>query len=318
MTTSDMGYELITLTPTKKMPLAVLKKLLPDIQTTLFFAKLYKLDASSLTNLIARLFRMDMIEAFTSEGHLHSHELQDYLIETVPDVVEQTKTSFGQVDSVPDTVLLGELWEAAEVEVARSIQDVAAKLEHVLHAMPGTQGEMIFRHLRELNVQRNQMGSAFKPAFKHKTQASNLVILDVSGSMTPDTIRKIASEVVGLAFKADAELAIVSTNTFHWKAGEASVEAVLKAAEFSSTRYETLAPLFQKDYGTVVTIADFDSVAGAKEVIGKQRGRIGKLLDISLVDKPTWLGECVGQLAAEVKPLMISNTVRPLGGGSWW
>jgi hypothetical protein len=316
--TTDTGFELITLTPTKKMPLQVLKRLLPDIQTALFFAKVYKLEAENLTTLIARLFRMDLIEAFTSEGHLHSNELQEYLIDTVPEVIHQAKATFGKVEKVPDTVLLGELWEAAEVEVAKSIQDVATKLEGVLHAMPGTQGETIFKHLRELNVQRNQLGASFKMGFKHKTSASNLVILDVSGSMTAETIRKIASEVVGLAIKADAELAIVSNTTFHWKAGEATVDSVLNAAEFGGTRYETLAPLFDRNYGTVVTIADYDSAVDARACIASQPGRIGKLLDISLVNRPTYLGECVGQLAAEVKPLMIGSSRHVLGGRAGW
>ena len=58
-----------------------------------------------------------------------------------------------------------------------------------------------------------------------------------------------------------------------------------------------------------VTIADYDSSLGAKQVLASRSGRIGTVLDISLVGKPTFLSECVGQLADEVKPLLVAQGI---------
>lgn len=82
---------------------------------------------------------------------------------------------------------------------------------------------------------------------------------------------------------------------------------MLDRAEYGGTRYETLAPLFNRDWGTVVTIADYDSANIAKSVIGNCTGHIGTVLDISLVNRSTFLAECVGQLADKVQPLMVAQ-----------
>jgi len=85
------------------------------------------------------------------------------------------------------------------------------------------------------------------------------------------------------------------------------VEAVLNAAEYGGTHYEELAPLFDdQQWGVVVTIADYDSSRSAMSAISKMNGTIDTVLDISLVSMPTYLAEVVGQLADEVKPLMIA------------
>ena len=57
----------------------------------------------------------------------------------------------------------------------------------------------------------------------------------------------------------------------------------------------------------VITIADYDSAAAAKTAIAKCTGHIQQLLDISLVGRPTYLGEVVGQLADEIKPLLVAQ-----------
>jgi hypothetical protein len=57
----------------------------------------------------------------------------------------------------------------------------------------------------------------------------------------------------------------------------------------------------------VVTIADYDSSWSAREEIKKEcTGKIELLLDISLVSRPTFLSEVVGQLATEVRPLLVA------------
>ena len=55
-----------------------------------------------------------------------------------------------------------------------------------------------------------------------------------------------------------------------------------------------------------MTIADYDSSYSAKTAIGLLNGHIDTVLDISLVSCPTFLAECVGQLADETKPLLIA------------
>ena len=35
-------------------------------------------------------------------------------------------------------------------------------------------------------------------------------------------------------------------------------------------------------------------------------GRIGKVVDVSLVNRPTFLAACVGQLAQEVEPILVA------------
>ena len=155
------------------------------------------------------------------------------------------------------------------------------------------------------------LDAAFYAAFAavEPTGARTLLALDVSGSMREDTIRAIVDDVVGLSWEAKAHLAIVSNNAYVWEPGSYNVDDVLAMAEYGGTQYEMLAPLLDQDWGTVVTIADYDSSLGAKKALACRKGRIGTVLDISLVGKPTFLSECVGQLADEVKPLLVAQGI---------
>lgn len=289
-------------------PLDTLKDYLPDVETALFFAKLYQLDARDLGNLLYQLFGCDdLVSALVGETGIHSTELQDYIIgfdEIVP-MVQQGDITFSE-EAQPYGVILPELWKSLEVEVAASIQTVAEKLKTVVGHLPGKQGKMLFKSMQVMNAKRPIIGD-HKAYIHHAPQRPNLVILDVSGSMTEVTVRTIVEDVVALSFMADAHLAIVSNTTTHWQPGEYGINAVLAASEYSGTHYETLAPLFQgHDWGVVVTIADYDSSPYAKSALAKCSARIDQLLDISLVSRPTYLSEVVGQLADEVRPLLIA------------
>ena len=104
-------------------------------------------------------------------------------------------------------------------------------------------------------------------------------------------------------------MAIVSNNAFAWEPGAYDAEDILHAAEYQGTHYEQLIPLLQEDWGTVVTIADYDSSQWVKREIAQRcTGSVGKVVDISLVNQPTFLAECVGQLADEVQPILIGNS----------
>jgi hypothetical protein len=301
------------LKPGKVVSTATLKTLLPDVKTALFFAKAYKLGPAQLGSLLHEVFNTTLLSVLVGQSHAHSTDLQDYLIEVAPPEVKQEVASqtYTQQD-VPDSELLADMWEQISVTVAQSIQDVADKLAGVLDRLPSKYGTMTFSHLRKLNVQRASIGK-FGAQVTHALTAPRLVILDVSGSMTEHTIRSIVDEVVALAYQANADLAIVSDTTTWWGAGTFTTNDVLRAAEFSGTRYETLRDVLNEDWETVITIADHDSSRAAQQLIAREcRGKIGQVLDISLVHRPTFLAECVGQLAREVKPLLIGTSSYPV------
>lgn len=308
------ALEIFDVKPGMKVPLQLLRELLPDTEMALFFAKAYELDYTQLSRLITTLFRTDLISALLGEADGHSSELQDYVIDTVPEDLwpEDGGVRYTDEDPPPGAELLVQLFEDITVEVAASIKEVAATLGDVLESMPSKYGQMTFQHLRQLNIQRNSIGT-FGARIIHERTPPRLVVLDVSGSMTSDTIKRIVSEVVSLAWGINASLAIVSNNAFLWEAGTFNEGTVLAAAEFGGTCYETLTPVFDQDWETVITIADYDSAAAAKSYLRSHaKGRVKQVLDISLVDRPTYLAECVGQIADEVRPLLVGNSNRVL------
>jgi hypothetical protein len=306
--------QLIEITPGVRFSLATLKKGLPSIETALFFAKLYKLNAAELGHLLGTVFdEHHVVHALTSEGGAHSADLQDYVLELGYEfLLESGQITFGTGPTHAE--VLPEIWKDLEVTIAKSIQEVAEKLKLVVGAMPGKQGEMIFQSLMTVNAKRPILGD-YKAKIHHAPQRDNLVILDVSGSMSESTIKTIVEDVVALSYMANAHLAIVSDTATHWGPGEYSTDAILSVAEYSGTHYETLAGLFNQDWGVVVTIADYDSAAASKTAIARCRGHIQQVLDISLVSRPTYLSEVVGQLADEVRPLLIAQN--NLTGNGW-
>ena len=305
------SLEIIEVKPRLRFSKAALRDILPDTKTALFFGKVYELDYRQLSNLLRVVLNSDVAHALLSEGGCHSTDLQDYVVDILDYVpgVEEGDVNFSP--DVPKGEILPELWESLEVTIADSIKTVAAKLQSVVDHMPGKQGEMVFRSMMVMNAKRPILGD-YKARVHHAPQKQNLVILDVSGSMSEGTIRTIVDDVVALSYNANAHLAIVSNTCTYWEPGTYGSDDVLRAAEFGGTRYEKLTPLFDRDWGVVVTIADYDSSYGAKAAIGKQPGRIDQLLDVSLVNSPTFLAECVGQLADEVRPLLIAADGRNL------
>lgn len=299
------SLDLFEVNPGQRVSVKLLKDWLPDVETALFFAKIYHLDWVALGRLLRVLFDTPVIQALT-EGE-HSLELQDYLVEVAPEIL-QMEDFIWAPEARPPAEVLPQLWESAITEVATSIQEVADKLKGTLGALPSKQGAMVFATMMTMNARRPTIGD-FKARIAHNPVPDALVILDVSGSMTPETIRAIVDDVVELSWTANAYLAIVSDNTFCWEPGGYSSAAVLERAEFWGTHYETLAPLFDRDWGTVVTIADYDSSASAKEALANCTGRVHTVLDISLVYRSSYLAECVGQLAQEVRPLMVAQNI---------
>lgn len=300
-----VNLSIVELRTDLRFPKSMLKTMLPDVETALFFGQIYRLNAHELGILLSELFNSPVISALTAEGGMHSNMLQDYLV----DLGYEAEIQSGEIllgEKQPKGEILPELWEANKIEIAKSIQQVADKLKDVVTKLPGKHGEMVFRSMQVMNAKRPTIGD-HRAHIHHQPAKPNLVILDVSGSMSENTIETIVEDVVALSWEADAHLAIVSNTCTHWVPGEYTVEAVLRAAEYGGTHYEKLVPLFEyQDWGVVVTIADYDSSYGAKTAIGLLNGLIDTVLDISLVPRPTFLAECVGQLANEVKPLLIA------------
>ena len=300
----------------RKASWAALSRLLPDIETALFFGRAVKLSYDKLGELLYGLFKTSVIEALQSGDH--STELQGYIIDTLPPAMEHIARSTSFVADSGHGEILPHMWEAVEIGVADSIGEVAAKLSTVLDSLPGKAGVMSFQHMMQLNRRRPTIGD-YKAVVKHPTRSKNLVILDDSGSMSEGTIRAIAGDVVALGMKAEATLALVSYTTRVWTPGTYSVEDVLNAGQYGGTHYETLGPLLDEPWGVVVTIADYDSAFDAFTYLRDNVtvGSIEKLLDISLVGKPTYLAECVGQFAKEVEPLLVARNDRAVMGSRY-
>lgn len=301
------SLDIIEVKPGLRFSLGILKQILPDIETALFFGKVYGLDAAQLGSLLAKVLKSDLAQALFGEGNAHSSELQDYLVSIID---EADLHDSGEIITDPDIKhgeILPQVWESLELEVAASIKAVADKLGSVVDKLPGKNGQMIFRTMLQMNRQRPSLG-VHKAMITHPPHAPNLLILDVSASMSAGTVRRIIDDVIALSYKADAHMAVVSNTTTHWEPGTYDADTVLRKSEFGGTHYETLEHLLNRDWGTVITVADYDSSLLAKQRLAKCTGRIEKVLDLSLVNRPTFLAECVGQHAAAVQPLLIAST----------
>jgi hypothetical protein len=309
------SLDLFVVKPGVRFDVNTLRTLLPDVETLLFFAKVYDLNATQLADLLHRVLKTDLTKALFTEGHEHSNELQDYLLDGYEDddgnwhepVIEPARR--GDVNLTPDVPkgeILPEVWKSLEVVVATSIKEVAAKLDTVVARLPGKQGSMVFSSMMKLNARRPTIGD-YRASIQHARVQENLLILDVSGSMNAVTVRRIIDDVVALSYQANAHMAIVSDQCTYWPAGAYSVDDVLAKATYGGTHYETLAPLFDRDWGTVITVADYDSSPSSKKAIARCKGRIDQVIDVSLVNKPTFLAEVVGQLASSVKPILIGS-----------
>ena len=302
---SSNDMTLFEVKPDIYLSAGTLRRHLPTVELALFFAKVYQLDYTKLGRLLRMLFDTPVVQALT-EGS-HSVELQDYLVETVPTEILAEMQQFTS-EPMPSSEVLVQLWKSLEVEVAKSIQEVANKLAGTLHLLPSKEGDMLFASMAKINRLRPTVG-VYGAHIRHAPVPEVLVVLDVSGSMTEETIEAIIGDVVAMSYNANASLAVVSNSAFLWAPGGYSVKDVLAKAEYGGTHYEQLKPLFDQSWGTVITIADYDSSPSAMKILANCKGHIGQVLDISLVSRTTFLAECVGQLADEVRPLMLAQGI---------
>lgn len=284
-----------------------LKLMLTDVQDALFFAKLYKLSAQQLADLLWTLFETNITQALFKG--IHSTTLQDYVVELGFEFEFEERCELDTSDAydADQQVILSELLDSLKIEIASSIEEVHNKLEKVMYKLPGRSANMIFQSLRKFNASRPTIG-VFQTTIQHNPDPRVLIILDDSGSVTAQTVEAVANDVVQLGYHIGATLALVSNTTRVWKPGTYTVDGIIQATQAGGTHYETLLNLLHEDWDTVITIADYDSSLSAKHAISAAQGSVGQVLDISLVDKPTFLSECVGQHAQEVKSLLMASS----------
>ena len=305
-TSTSESLIVIEVTPKVFVSLDNIREWCPTVDEAIFFAKVMGMGYAQLSDLLFKLFKTDVVQALMSGNH--STVLQDYVVSVVPDDVLEQLDGVGYTDEnpAPDTELLAQLVAGAKIEVAKSIQEVGRKLGSALSKMPGKQGRMTFQSMAVMNKRRPTVGD-YRAVVQHERVEDVLVILDDSGSVSPDTVHAIIGEVVGLAWMHNAHLCLVSNTARHWQPGSYTVPDVLAKGEYGGTYYETLCPLLERDWGTVIAIADYDSSYSAQRAIARCKGRIGQLFDVSLVGRPTFLSECLAPLAEKVTPIMLGQ-----------
>ena len=302
----------------KSFPTTFLRDSLKDVETAMFFAKVYDLQPQEVAHILQVCVPSPVVTALTNEADMHSQSLQDYLVEQYQDEngdwVYPDAEFFEAVPGYKapvDAEILPEVWKNIELTIAQSIKDVADTIGSAIERMPSKTADIVFKTLAKVNARRPTLGD-YKATFQHEQQKRVLVVFDVSGSVSAETVRTIVDDVVGLAYEANAALVLISNTAIYYSAGGFSTDQVLSDAEFGGTHYEHLAPLFTgQDWDAVISIADYDSSPSAAAVLSRCDGKIGQLFDVSLVNRSTYLAECLAPMATEVRPLLIaSNTAR--------
>lgn len=268
------------------------------------FSRAMQLDHNGFRRLVKAMGYNGVAEIMARWGH--SSSLQSYVVSN-DFISEPTQMSFildddDELKESDRANLLAEILSLASVKVIDKIEDLCRLLAHQLVTNAGeAQTRLGFQFIQQYADAHKRVKPTYGLGIQRVVEGGtldNLVILDVSGSMGTSTVNAITDEVIALAEEADATLAIVSNNCYYWLPGTATASAVRNAAEYRGTHYEELVKLLdEKDWGTVITIADYDSSLSAKQTIAAQvTTRVQQVLDISLVERPTFLSECVGQL----------------------
>ena len=114
---SSSEFDLFDLGNNKKISVAALKRLLPDIETALFFGKVYKLDAYQLGQLLKLTHNSSVLDALFEGGH--STELQSYLVDVVPDHID-VEPYIGTPEAPKDSEVLAQLFATLAMDSATS------------------------------------------------------------------------------------------------------------------------------------------------------------------------------------------------------
>ena len=188
--------EVTTFTSGRAFPTKFLQQALPDVETVLFFAKVYGLAPSDVSLVLHKCVPSETVDALTAQAGDHSMSLQDYLVEEFYDGSDWVYPDLEFLEALPGTKadvnaeVLPEVWKNLELTIAESIAKVAETIAGTIEHMPGRTGEMVFQTLAKVNARRPTLGS-YEAGFHHKSIKRVLVVFDVSGSMTEPTVRTI-------------------------------------------------------------------------------------------------------------------------------
>ena len=253
----------------------------------------------------------------------HSTELQDWwdangIDFEVPDheTVITANESADIEDEEGDADTLLDLVNNSLVKLPTTITELADELfVDVLSKQPSGQASYVLDHLMQVS-KFGQIGTV-KTGLEYQADTKAAIVLDCSGSMGTKLGKAIAESVVRLADTLKCDLILVSSTAVRLPAGTFGVKTVLANWQNQLTLYNQLIPYFRdisQSYDTVITIADYDSIASHKLAIQQECGaRIQKVYDVCVeyVEdgrgnlRTSFLAECLGQLADEVIPVFV-------------
>ena len=135
----NSSTDVTTFTTGRSFPTKFLKATLPDVETVLFFAKVYDLYPQDVSSLLYTCVPSPVVEAFTAQAMDHSMALQDYLVEEFQDVdgswvypdLEFLEALPGAKAPV-NAELLPEVWANIELTIASSIAEVASTISSTI------------------------------------------------------------------------------------------------------------------------------------------------------------------------------------------
>lgn len=272
---------------------------------------------------IFSVLKLGTVADYISRGG-HSTELQTWWDEQgisipIPDkeevLIDDPAAPSDKPDDVDDETLF-DLVNNSLVKLPESIQELADGLFiEVLSNLPTGRASYVIEHFQQ--VSKFGTFGTMKTGLEYEKNTNACVVLDCSGSMGYRLGEAIANAVVHLANELKCDLILVSSAAKRLPAGTFSAETVKRNWQNAGTYYNQLVPHFKdisQSYDVVVTIADYDSIPSHKIEIAKLcKAKVHTLYDICVqyveqspgVAKSSFLAECLGQLAKEVKPVFV-------------
>lgn len=295
--------------------LTALEDILTSLEVTLFFAKALELSVNDRSRLIRAIHKTDLIDELLNGEH--SIDLQDYGIDDPDNWVptDEWVDALPVESMVPDSEFLLSIFDDIKVVIASTFVEFTTMLAEVMDAIPSDQAQLMLEDAAKLNYKTNTFGTT-QVSVAPIMSLPNALILDDSGSVTRQTFEALVSEYVAVANTHQMHVILVSNTARHFAPEEVSVANLMSVAQFGGTHYEELIRndiLGNMEWGTVITIADYDSSPAAAQVLQNARGRIGLLLDLSLVNRRTYLSEVIGHLADDFKQVLVGAHGYPLG-----
>src|SRR5690349_9182993 len=126
--------DVVTFDSGRAFPKQFLTDALPDVETALFFAKVYELSPSDVAKTLQICVPSMVVDALTAEAGMHSLSLQDYLVDEFYDDGEWHYDSLEFLEKLngvaapANAEILPEVWKNIELTIADSIQTVASTI----------------------------------------------------------------------------------------------------------------------------------------------------------------------------------------------